>query len=59
MNEVKNPKSDRPKQDEHKSRIHITENPFTLHIDEEPDQLGRILMTAPPKQADEWRYKRD
>ncbi len=54
MSKGKKPKPDNA--NDHKSRIHITERPFTLHIDEDPDTLARILMTAPPKKADEWRY---
>lgn len=56
------PKKDEPKQKntDHKSRIHTTENPFTLYIDDTPENIARILMTAPPKKPDEWDYlKRD
>ena len=54
MSDKKRDKLDKAK--DHKSRIHTTERPFTLHIDEDPDTLASILMTAPPKKADEWRY---
>ncbi len=56
-----NQKSDpKTKQDHHKSRIHTTENPFTLYIDDTPENIARVLMTAPPKKAGEWDYlKRD
>ena len=54
MSEDKKPKSGKAK--DHKARIHTTERPFTLHIDENPDTLARILMTAPSKKADEWWY---
>lgn len=54
-------RQDKPKRDKppkHESRIHVTENPFTLHIDDTPENIARILMTAPPKKADEWDYLR-
>lgn len=38
-------------------KVHTTDNPFTLHIDESPETLARILMTAPPKKAADWRYQ--
>ncbi len=33
-----------------KSRIHITEKPFTLHIDDTPENVARALLGKPLNQ---------
>ena len=52
MSEEKKPKSDKPKQDappKRDSRIHVTEKPFTLRIDDTPENVARALLGKPLK----------
>lgn len=51
MSDSKQPKSSKDDKTEpkRKSRVHTTEAPFTLHIDDTPENVARALFGKPLK----------